>query len=418
MAGLIEVRDLSIEFDNRGMRGARARSGLVSHRARLDGRAGRRIGIGQVGDGAGDHAHPAANGSHHVGRDPVHAARRRQAARSTSSGSSPDGSKIRRIRGRHISMIFQEPMVSLSPLHTIGDQVSEALFLHHRVGHKEGMARTEDMLRRVGFPDPARALRTYPFELSGGLRQRAMIAMALVCRPSLLIADEPTTALDVTIQAQILALIKELQAELEMAVLIITHDLGVVANLAEHVVVLYAGRVMEQGPVHALFERPAASVPARAAARGPAFRHEARRAPGLGAHRRPPDGAARRDAGAVAGRCGPGASRRAQRRQDVRAAVDRLSGAARGPAVSRGRRREPDDHARRVLRPRRRKRLRQDDAVQGDHARARAGRRRRALQRPRQDARRRARRGRSADAVPPPRPIHLPGPVRLAVARG
>jgi peptide/nickel transport system ATP-binding protein len=168
----------------------------------------------------------------------------------------PDGRKIRAIRGRHISMIFQEPMVSLSPLHTIGDQVSEALFLHHRVGHKEGMARTQDMLRRVGFPDPARALRTYPFQLSGGLRQRAMIAMALVCRPSLLIADEPTTALDVTIQAQILALVKELQAELEMAVLIITHDLGVVANMAEEVVVLYAGRVMEHGPVRALYERP------------------------------------------------------------------------------------------------------------------------------------------------------------------
>ena len=118
------------------------------------------------------------------------------------------------------------------------------------------------MLRRVGFPDPARALRTYPFQLSGGLRQRAMIAMALVCRPSLLIADEPTTALDVTIQAQILALIKELQAELEMAVLIITHDLGVVANVAEHVVVLYAGRVMEQGTVQQLFERPEHPVPA------------------------------------------------------------------------------------------------------------------------------------------------------------
>jgi peptide/nickel transport system ATP-binding protein len=153
-------------------------------------------------------------------------------------------------------MIFQEPMVSLSPLHTIGDQVSEALFLHHRVSRREGMARTQDMLRRVGFPDPAQALGTYPFQLSGGLRQRAMIAMALVCRPSLLIADEPTTALDVTIQAQILALIKELQADLHMAVLIITHDLGVVANVAEEVVVLYQGRVMEKGPVRALYERP------------------------------------------------------------------------------------------------------------------------------------------------------------------
>jgi len=119
------------------------------------------------------------------------------------------------------------------------------------------MARTEDMLRRVGFPDAKLALRTYPFQLSGGLRQRAMIAMALVCRPSLLIADEPTTALDVTIQAQILSLVKELQAELGMAVLIITHDLGVVANVAERVVVLYQGRVMEQGPVEAIFDRPA-----------------------------------------------------------------------------------------------------------------------------------------------------------------
>ncbi|MEO8303536.1 MAG: ABC transporter ATP-binding protein [Betaproteobacteria bacterium] len=169
----------------------------------------------------------------------------------------PDGAAIRGIRGRHVSMIFQEPMVSLSPLHTVGDQVSEALFLHHKVGHVEGMKRTEEMLRLVGFPNPARALTHYPFELSGGLRQRAMIAMALVCRPSLLIADEPTTALDVTIQAQILALIKDLQADLGMAVLIITHDLGVVANLAQEVVVLYGGRVMEQGPIAELYGRPA-----------------------------------------------------------------------------------------------------------------------------------------------------------------
>jgi peptide/nickel transport system ATP-binding protein len=169
----------------------------------------------------------------------------------------PDGPRIRGIRGRHISMIFQEPMVSLSPLHTVGDQVSEALFLHRKVDHEQGIARTRDMLRLVGFPDPARALKSYPFELSGGLRQRAMIAMALVCHPSLLIADEPTTALDVTIQAQILALMKDLQAELNMAVLIITHDLGVVANLAEEVVVLYEGRVMESGAIADLYERPA-----------------------------------------------------------------------------------------------------------------------------------------------------------------
>ena len=168
----------------------------------------------------------------------------------------PDGPSFRDVRGKRISMIFQEPMLSLSPLHTIGDQVSEALFLHHPVDKQEGMRQTAEMLRLVGFPDPVRALRMYPFELSGGLRQRAMIAMALICRPQLLIADEPTTALDVTIQAQILALLKDLQRELGMAVLIITHDLGVVANLADEVIVLYRGQVMEAGDVHAIFDAP------------------------------------------------------------------------------------------------------------------------------------------------------------------
>ncbi len=160
---------------------------------------------------------------------------------------------IRAIRGGRISMIFQEPMTSLSPLHTIGDQVSEALFLHRDISKPAGRELSTDMLRLVGFPDPKRAMSTYPFELSGGLRQRAMIAMALVCRPALLIADEPTTALDVTIQAQILKLIHDLQAELGMAVLMITHDLGVVANVADDVVVLYRGRVMESGTLDDIF---------------------------------------------------------------------------------------------------------------------------------------------------------------------
>ncbi len=168
----------------------------------------------------------------------------------------PDSGAMRNIRGGRISMIFQEPMVSLSPLHTIGDQVSEALFLHRDVGVKQGMELTAEMLRMVGFPNPGRALRTYPFELSGGLRQRAMIAMALICHPSLLIADEPTTALDVTIQAQILKLILDLQKELGMAVLIITHDLGVVANIAEEVVVMYHGEVMESGGARDIFGNP------------------------------------------------------------------------------------------------------------------------------------------------------------------
>jgi len=168
----------------------------------------------------------------------------------------PESQAMRAIRGARISIIFQEPMTSLSPVHTIGDQVSEALFLHREGSKAEGLALTEEMLRLVGFANPKRALRTYPFELSGGLRQRAMIAMALVCRPALLIADEPTTALDVTIQAQILKLIQDLQAELGMAVMIITHDLGVVANVAEEVVVMYNGQVTEHGMLEDIFRHP------------------------------------------------------------------------------------------------------------------------------------------------------------------
>ena len=167
-----------------------------------------------------------------------------------------DSHRFQSIRGGRISIIFQEPMVSLSPLHTIGDQISEALFLHHPLSHAEGIARTKAMLEMVGFPDPARALRTYPFELSGGLRQRAMIAMALICRPAMLIADEPTTALDVTVQAQILRLIRDLQTELKMALLLITHDLGVVANMARELVVMYHGKIVERGPSHMLFTNP------------------------------------------------------------------------------------------------------------------------------------------------------------------
>jgi len=166
-----------------------------------------------------------------------------------------DGEQMRAIRGGRISIIFQEPMTSLSPVHTIGNQVSEALRLHRQVTAAEAVELTEEMLRLVGFPDPKRAVRSYPFELSGGLRQRAMIAMALVCRPALLIADEPTTALDVTIQAQILKLIIELQREFSMAVLLITHDLGVVANIAEEIVVMYRGEVMESGTLDDIFRR-------------------------------------------------------------------------------------------------------------------------------------------------------------------
>ncbi len=172
---------------------------------------------------------------------------------------SPSGPQMRSLRGSAMSMIFQEPMSSLSPVHTIGNQVEENLHIHAR---GRGMSRaelreaTEETLELVGFPDPGHAYDLYPFELSGGLRQRAMIAMALICRPALLIADEPTTALDVTVQAQILKLLKDLQAKLGMAILLITHDLGVVANMADEVVVIYHGEVMEAGPVEAIFKNP------------------------------------------------------------------------------------------------------------------------------------------------------------------
>jgi peptide/nickel transport system ATP-binding protein len=160
------------------------------------------------------------------------------------------------IRGGCISMVFQEPMTSLSPLHTIGDQIGEALKYHEACSGAHCRERTLALLERVGFKHPVRSLGAYPFELSGGLRQRAMIAMALICRPALLIADEPTTALDVTIQAQILKLIADLQKEFGMAVLIITHDLGVVANMAEEIVVMHRGRVVESGARDDIFGNP------------------------------------------------------------------------------------------------------------------------------------------------------------------
>ena len=167
-----------------------------------------------------------------------------------------DGSRIRAIRGRRMSQIFQEPMTSFSPMHTIGDQITEVQAVH---GIGTPASRRRDcieMLGLVGFRDPGAMIDRYPFELSGGMRQRAMIAMALICRPALLIADEPTTALDVTIQAQIMKLLRDLQAELGMAVLLITHDLGVVANMADEVVVVYQGRVMESGSVSSIFRNP------------------------------------------------------------------------------------------------------------------------------------------------------------------
>jgi peptide/nickel transport system ATP-binding protein len=167
-----------------------------------------------------------------------------------------DGRQIRAIRGSRIGMIFQEPMTSFSPIHTVGDQIEEVLKIHTAMSTAERRKASEEMLGLAGFDNPARVFDMYPFELSGGMRQRAMIAMALVCRPALLIADEPTTALDVTIQAQILKLLQDLQSQLGMAILLITHDLGVVASMADEVVVMYRGEVMEAGTAADIFDDP------------------------------------------------------------------------------------------------------------------------------------------------------------------
>jgi peptide/nickel transport system ATP-binding protein len=164
--------------------------------------------------------------------------------------------KMRAIRGARIAMIFQEPMTSLNPVFTIGSQISEAIRLHQRLPRPAVRERAIEALRMVGIADPERRLRDYPHQLSGGMRQRVMIAMALACNPRLLIADEPTTALDVTIQAQILDLIRELQERLGLAVILVTHDLGIVAQYADDVAILYAARVMERAPAPELFRNP------------------------------------------------------------------------------------------------------------------------------------------------------------------
>ncbi|MGK6314329.1 ABC transporter ATP-binding protein [Neorhizobium sp. DT-125] len=164
---------------------------------------------------------------------------------------------MRGIRGNEIAMIFQEPMASLNPLHSVGQQIMEAIRLHRHASRAEARQLAQSLLELVGLPEPAHQINRWPHEMSGGQRQRVMIAMALACRPALLIADEPTTALDVTIQAQILDLLRRLQAELDMSMLFITHDLGVVAEIADRMSVIYAGRIVESGPVADILARPA-----------------------------------------------------------------------------------------------------------------------------------------------------------------
>jgi len=168
----------------------------------------------------------------------------------------PSGREIRDIRGRDVSMIFQEPMTAFSPVHTVGEQIMEAILVHDDVPKAEARAHAIELLKLVGIPIPEERVDAYPHQLSGGMRQRAMIAMALVLTPMLLIADEPTTALDVTIQAQILRLMKTLQAEMGMSIMFITHDLGVIANMADDVAVMYLGRVVEYGSVRQIFRTP------------------------------------------------------------------------------------------------------------------------------------------------------------------
>jgi len=164
--------------------------------------------------------------------------------------------EIRKIRGNDIAMIFQDPMTSLNPVYTVGDQIREPLKLHRNMNDEEANKRATELLAMVGIPSPERRLKQYPFEFSGGMRQRAMISMALACEPKLLIADEPTTALDVTIQAQILEIMKELKKSHSMSIVLITHDLGIVSDICDKIIIMYGGEIMEYGPIETLFTAP------------------------------------------------------------------------------------------------------------------------------------------------------------------
>ncbi|NOZ26726.1 MAG: ABC transporter ATP-binding protein [Chloroflexi bacterium] len=168
----------------------------------------------------------------------------------------PRGAEIRSIRGAEIAMVFQEPMTSLNPLYTIGSQIAEAVQLHQKVSHREAMERALEMLHKVQIADPERRLHEYPHQMSGGMRQRVMIALALSCNPSILIADEPTTALDVTVQAQILDLMRELQEDFDSSIIMITHNLGVVSQMADYVAVMYLGKIVEYSDVREVFHNP------------------------------------------------------------------------------------------------------------------------------------------------------------------
>jgi len=254
---LLEIRDLAVNFPLREGR-VRAVDGVS-----LEVRRGKTLGvIGESGSGKSVMAQAILRltpppGVITRGEILLHNPAGMREPTVDLAGVAPSGPEIRAIRWQDISMIFQEPMTSFSPVHTIGDQINEAILLHDDGSNPDqARQRAVDLLGRVGLPNAAELIDSWSFQLSGGMRQRAMIAMALACRPRLLIADEPTTALDVTIEAQILALIKTLQAEYNMAVMFITHDLAVIGEMSDEVVVMYLGQVMERGPVERIFEEP------------------------------------------------------------------------------------------------------------------------------------------------------------------
>ena len=245
-APLLSVRDLTVAFDTR--RGSFEAVSGVS----FDVRPGRTLGVvGELGSGKSVTAMALMRLLPDSAR--VTAGEVRFGARDLGPLSDRD---MQSIRGRGIAMVFQDPMASLNPILTIGWQVMEPLMLQLGLGRRAARARAQELLSLVRIPSPGEIMRAYPHELSGGMRQRVMIAIALSCGPKLLIADEPTTALDVTTQAQILELLRDLQQRLDMSVLLITHDLGVVAEFADEVLVMYAGRIVERSPVMALFDRP------------------------------------------------------------------------------------------------------------------------------------------------------------------
>ena len=246
MSALLEIEQLEVTFGGRDGGGARR---LAHRRARRNPLPGRRVRLRQIGDGAGGHEPAAARRRHRARRHHIRFRGRRSAEACRNGG-------MARLRGDAMAMIFQEPMTSLNPAYTVGSQMTEVLRRHRKASQRVATDRAADLLARVGITAPGMRLGQYPHQLSGGLRQRVMIAMALMCDPELLIADEPTTALDVTVQAQILRLLQKLQQELGLALLLITHDLGVVARMAQRVSVMYAGEVVETGTVAEVFAAP------------------------------------------------------------------------------------------------------------------------------------------------------------------